>query len=213
MGAECWINNLHFHVLQTDQIFKDGITTLSHFPIEDAETSVFLESNLQHTDEGEINMFSIGVQFLLTTDWPIPAFVVKPMPSERPTAEEGLPSMEMLEGSDPTESVAHAVGVLLNLMIDSNIPHNLMIADKGERVFLIPRKFDMLINAANFSTEYTDVCGLVKCKNESTFGSVSYDLFDKFLRKEVAIDTETFNKIKTDLVAKFEKEYHCTKYD
>ncbi len=121
--------------------------------------------------------------------------------------------MQMLEGSEPTESVAHAVGVLLNLLIDSNIPHNLMIADKGEWVFLIPRKFDMLINAANFSTEYTDVCGLVKCKNESTFDSVSYDLYDKFLRKEVAIDTETFNKIKTDLVTKFEKEYHCTKYD
>ena len=93
---------------------------------------MFLESNLQHTDEGEINMFSIGVQFSVTTDWPIPAFVVKPMPSERPETEDELPSMQMLEGSEPTESVAHAVGVLLNLLIDSNIPHNLMIADKGE---------------------------------------------------------------------------------
>lgn len=41
-----------------------------------------------------------------------------------------------------------------------------MFADKGESAYVIPRKFDMLINAAHFSTEWNDLCGLIKCKDE-----------------------------------------------
>ena len=52
------------------------------FPIEQAGTRVFLESTLKHLDEGEINMFKVGVTFSETTDWPIPAFVIKPKPTE-----------------------------------------------------------------------------------------------------------------------------------
>lgn len=137
MGAECWINNLHFHLVSTDHLFTPDITPINAFPIERAKTSVFLESTLKHNDENEINMFTVGVTFALTEDWPIPAFVIKPKPSESP-ANEHMSDIEALEGTDPTESVAHAVGVLLNILIDKNIPHNLMIADRGETVFVIP---------------------------------------------------------------------------
>ena len=76
MGAECWINNLHFHLLNTDEIFNQENLTSKTFPIEAAATEIFFRSTLKHRNEEEINMFSIGVQFSLTTDWPIPAFVI-----------------------------------------------------------------------------------------------------------------------------------------
>jgi hypothetical protein len=115
-------------------------------------------------------MFTIGVTYSITEDWPIPTFVIKPIKEEKQEKSE----MEALEGSDPTESVAHAVGVLLNILIDNNIPHNIMVADKGETVFVIPRKFDMLINAASFSTEWNDLCGIIKCKDENSFKTIDF---------------------------------------
>lgn len=110
-------------------------------------------------------MYSVGVSFALTEDWPIPAFVIKPLKDEETESSGPVNTMDALDNSDPTESVAHAVGVLLNILIDQNIPHNLMIADQGETVYVIPRKFDMLIHAVNFSTEWNDLCGLIKCKD------------------------------------------------
>ncbi len=81
-------------------------------------------------------MFKVGVTFSETTDWPIPAFVIKPKPTEENQQQET--DLEALDQSDPTQSVAHAVGVLINILIDSNIPHNLMFADKGESAYVIP---------------------------------------------------------------------------
>lgn len=109
--------------------------------------------------------------------------------------------------ADPNASVAHAVGVILNILIDNNIPHNLLIADQGETVYVIPRKFDLLINAINFSTEFNDLCGLVKCKDEKSFESLTEAQYQKFLKKDVALNAETFDKVKSDLISKFTKEY------
>lgn len=85
-----------------------------------------------------------------------------------------------------------------------------MIADKGETVFVMPRKFDMLINAAHFSTEWNDLCGIVKCKDEGSFKSIDFTQYSKFLKKEVALDADTLGKVKKSLLDKFVKEYNCT---
>jgi len=87
-----------------------------------------------------------------------------------------------------------------------------MFADNGETAYVIPRKFDMLINAAHFSTEWNDLCGLIKCKDENSFKTIDYQHYAKFLRKEVALDQETLVKIKKVLVEKFSKEYNCTAF-
>ena len=77
------------------------------------------------------------------------------------------PSLE-----EAQESLAHAVGVALNYFIDNNQPHNILIADEGMTVYLIPRKFDMLIDNLTFFTSFETLCGFVKCKNENTFRSL-----------------------------------------
>jgi hypothetical protein len=126
----------------------------------------------------EINMYSIGVVFYITDEWPIRTFVVKPLKKEEVAVEETENTLG--ESADATASIAHAVGVLLNILIDNNIPHNLLISEQGEVVYVIPRKFDLLINAANFSTEFNDLCGLVKCKDEKTFENLTESQYQKF---------------------------------
>lgn len=209
MGAECWINNLHFHLLSSHLVFKE-FEGVENFPIEGCKINKILDSTLQHKSEDEINMYSVGVEFYITEDWPIKTFVIKPLKKEEEETKDEPNTLG--ETSDATASVAHAVGVILNILIDNNIPHNLLISEQGEAVYVIPRKFDLLINAANFSTEFNDLCGLIKCKDEKTFENITESQYQKFLKKEVALDTETFNKVRDELVAKFTKEYDCNEY-
>lgn len=54
-------------------------------------------------------------------------------------------------------------------MIDANIPHNILIADEGMTVYLIPRKFDMLIEGVQFFTSFESLCGMIKFKNETAY--------------------------------------------
>ena len=204
MGAEWWINNLHFHLLSSHLVFNE-VDGINRFPIEDCTITKFLESTLVHKSEDETNMFNVGVTYYVTEDWPVKSFVVKPLKKE---GDGDLETENTLKDvADQTSSVAHAVGVFLNIMIDSNIPHNLLIADQGETVYIIPRKFDLLINAVSFSTEFNDLWGLVKCKDKKTFESLTELQYQKFLKKEVSLDTESFTKIKDDLISKFVKEY------
>lgn len=78
-----------------------------------------------------------------------------------------------------------------------------MFSDKGESAYVIPWKFDMLINASHFSTEWNDLCGLIKCKDENSFKTIDYTTYAKFLKKEVALDADSFLKIKNVLLQKF----------
>lgn len=87
-----------------------------------------------------------------------------------------------------------------------------MFADKGETAYVIPRKFDMLINASHFSTEWNDLCGLIKCKDENSFKTIDFGTYSKFLWKEVALDQDSLQKVKKILIEKFTKEYNCTVY-
>jgi hypothetical protein len=54
-------------------------------------------------------------------------------------------------------------------MIEQNIPHNILITDEGMTVYVIPRKFDMLIENVPFYTSFESVCGFIKYKTKQFF--------------------------------------------
>lgn len=131
MGADCIINNLHVHVLTTDALFGPDATT---FPIETADKSLFFKTNLKHKSAEEIDMYNCGVRFGEVIGWPLQTLIISPDITDESTSLE-----------DAQESLAHVTGVVVNHLIDANIPHNMLIADEGMTVYLIPRKFDLLI--------------------------------------------------------------------
>lgn len=131
MGADCIINNLHFHLLTTDQLFGEDFEM---FPIEAADKALFFKSNLKHKSDDEINMYNCGVRFGEVQGWPLQTLLISPDIIDESTSLE-----------DAQESLAHAAGVVINHLIDSNIPHNILVADEGMTLYIIPRKFDMLI--------------------------------------------------------------------
>lgn len=157
MGADCIINNLHFHVLRTELLFGEG---MEMFPIEQADKQLFFKSSLKHKAEGEIDMFNCGVRFGEVLGWPMQTLLLSPHIEDENTELE-----------DAQEALAHAAGVVLNHLIEANIPHNILIADEGMTMYIIPRKFDMLIEGVQFFTSFESLCGFVKFKNEQAYTS------------------------------------------
>lgn len=133
------------------------------FPIENVDKALFFRTNLVHKSKEEINMYQCGVRFgEVLGGWPVRTLVLSPEISN-----ESETSLE-----DAQEALSHAAGVVLNHLIDKNIPHNLLIADEGMTIYIIPRKFDLLIEGVNFFTSFESLCGFVKCKTEGGYKTI-----------------------------------------
>jgi len=59
-------------------------------------------------------------------------------------------------------------------LIDQNIPHNILVADEGMTLYIIPRKFDMLIENVQFFTSFESLCGFVKCKSSDAYQNYDF---------------------------------------
>ena len=117
-------------------------------------------------------MYSCAVRFGELSDiWPVKTLVLSPDIGE--TNEET--SLE-----DAQEALAHTTGIVLNYFIDQNIPHNLLIADDGMTIYVIPRKFDLLIERVEFHTSFETLCGFIKYKNKDAFekNAIHDNVFD-----------------------------------
>jgi len=88
-----------------------------------------------------------------------------------------------------------------------NIPHNLLIADEGMTVYIIPRKFDLLIENVAFFTSFESLCGFVKCKTDAAFKVCEYGDIYKQMSQSVSVGQTDFERMKTELIEKFMKEY------
>lgn len=196
MGADCISNSLHFHVVYSDLLFQDA-TGQSVFPIENAEKRLFFRSSLKHKSEDEVNMYNCGVRFGEVVGWPVKTLILSP-----DINGEGEASLE-----DAQEALSHTAGVVLNYLIDKNIPHNILIADEGMTLYIIPRKFDLLIENVNFFTSFETLCGFVKCKLEPAFKNMKADEFSKRVSSGVSLKESEFEAIKKELVEKFLGEY------
>lgn len=108
MGADCIINNLHFHLLSCDNLFPAvKKESQMQFPIEGADKKLFFRSNLKHRDAEEINMYNCGVRFGEILNFPVKALLISPDIVSDDTSLE-----------DAQEALAHACGVIINHMID-----------------------------------------------------------------------------------------------
>ena len=199
MGADCIINNLHFHVLDTELLFGNSVEM---FPIEAADKRLFFTSTLRHKDEGEINMYNCGVRFGEVVGWPMKTLLISP------NIESDETSLE-----DAQEALAHTAGVVLNYMIDQNIPHNILVADEGMTLYIIPRKFDMLIEGVQFFTSFESLCGFVKFKTEAGFNDTSLALVNEQLASQVSYSQDDFEQLKETLVQKFDNSYVSQRID
>lgn len=128
-------------------------------------------------------MYNCGVRFGELKGWPIYTLVLSP----------DIKNEEEASLEDAQEALAHTAGVVLNYMIDKNIPHNLLIADDGMTIYIIPRKFDLLIENVTFFTSFETLCGFIKCKVEMSYKNMKYEEFYKRINSSVSLKDTEFN--------------------
>ena len=196
MGAECIANNLHFHLFHVDDLYKN-LGGQSALPIEFAEKKLFFKTNLKHKNKDEVDMYNCGVRFGELVNWPLKTLILSPDQS----------SDQEIALEDAQEALSHTAGVFLNYLIDQNIPHNILISDDGLTIYIIPRKFDLLIENSNFNTGFETLCGYVNCKVEMAYKNVKYEEFCKRMSAAVSLKQSEFDTIKKDMVTKFLTEY------
>ena len=108
---------------------------------------------------------------------------------------------------DAQEALAHACGVAINLMIDVNMPHNILVTDEGMTVYVVPRKFDMVIENVPFYTSFESLCGFVKYKSADAFEQADESRVMQLLSEKVSLSQAEFDDFQQKLVSKFMKEY------
>lgn len=74
-------------------------------------------------------------------------------------------------------------------------------------VYILPRKFDLLIENMNFFTSFETLCGFIKCKGENAYKGIRFDDYYKRMSQAVSLKESEFVEIKEDLIKKFQSEY------
>ena len=110
-------------------------------------------------------MYSCPVRFGELTDWPCQTLILSPDIDN-----------ESISLEDAQEALAHTAGIVLNYLIDQNIPHNILMADEGMTLYIIPRKFDLLIENIQFFTSFETLCGFIKFKTQKAFEETSSEM-------------------------------------
>jgi hypothetical protein len=192
LAGGCVINHLHCEVIFIDDF------GLEHLPIEKSNKEAVLTTKFQHKekkDDDEVCMLDDKFEVTLyTTDYYINSWKVE--------VKEIQHEHKLLE-SNFNLSIATMVNFILTKLIDQSIPHNILITDKGQSFFIIPRKY---IDSSNTKLEYNtcwnDLVGLTTFKTSLPETDISINL-----KENVSLDDTDFKQLTLALKESFSDLY------
>ncbi|OMJ85994.1 hypothetical protein SteCoe_12562 [Stentor coeruleus] len=185
LGANSDINHLHFNILFSE--------TFGGFPVEKAHRKLLKQSSLQHKNPDEINMFNIGVG-LYELDFPAKCLLICPI---NEINDENM--------SDGIESVGNVTGMVLNNLIENNIPHSIMVAGNKIEVYVFPRVFQEEFSIGKAS--FLDLSGIVCTHKEEFFNDADVEQCRNYLAG-LSADDNTWGKTKGYIIQLLEKLYN-----
>lgn len=127
-------------------------------------------------------------------DYPVHAFVVTPADPKADIAEI-------------FSSLSFAAGAIINFFIDLDIPHNMMIADKGQTIYIIPRKFEREFKDFNIHASWLEIAGLAVSRSKDAHQAMTAESFEKTLSTEVSLEKTEFETLKTKVNEFFTSKY------
>ena len=74
-------------------------------------------------------------------------------------------------------------------------------------MYIIPRKFDLLIENVPFFTSFESLCGFVKFKTQEAYDTYDFNQVATMMQQNVSLSDEDFTRMKQEIVQKFLKEY------
>jgi hypothetical protein len=98
--------------------------------------------------------------------------------------------------------------IFLSLLIGKELPYNLIIGDKGQSIYIIPRNFEN--KNLGFNSTWLDLAGLITIHSEVLNKQVTkegYKVLTELLSTEVSIEESLFNELSKEIIVKFEKQF------
>jgi hypothetical protein len=102
---------------------------------------------------------------------------------------------DAIQSNSFQNSIAHCANLISSRLIDAEIPHNLIITDKGRTFYFIPRQFENQLLQIN--TCWNDLAGLVTVKKSEDFEDLALneDKILNILRDNVSLRGDAFESL------------------
>lgn len=177
---------------------------MTNLPIENVKAKLIFKSNFDYKNENEIKLvtnllkqyegISVSVSSLEyhVYCWKIDAVKI--------TNDENI-SYE--------DSISHVVDTILAILLEKEVPHNLLISNQGKTIYVIPRKFHQ--SELTFNTCWNDICGLPTFKEEEKFNSFKETDYIEILQNNVTVSKEEFSQFTEMIIEKFGSVYSIEK--
>lgn len=188
LGANAQINQLHLHLF-----FLDQLSQISGLAVESANRNLLHECSLKHRDESEVNMYDVGVLLHEVVDYPLRCFLITPNQEVDPEGD-----------ADACEAISTIVGILINHLIDKNVPHNLLISDFGKAVYIFPRKFQPE-DVLGFS--FLEASGVVRVPKREQYDNMSAEELQNIFKEKVGCTEEVYEETKEFFINLLNKIY------
>ena len=105
-------------------------------------------------------------------------------------------------------SLSFVGGLILLNLLERDIPHNLLIADRGCTMYIIPRQHESKqANLDKLRCGFFEISGLAICWEKDFYDKLDKATFEEYLTKYVSLPDKEFDQIKEDLKKSLIKSY------
>ena len=95
-------------------------------------------------------------------------------------------------------SLAFVAGTFINLLLDNDIPHNMILAGQGKTVYIFPRKDQKANTSTDMKSSWIELAGIAICLSEESFDKMKYDVYNQILKEEVKLEESKYESIKKE---------------
>ena len=98
--------------------------------------------------------------------------------------------------------------IILSHLISLELPHNLLIADKGQSITIIPRKFTN--DDSSFNSTWLDIAGLPVVHDEKLISQIKekgVTVLEEKMNKDISLSNDDFESISKELIEKFSNQF------
>jgi ATP adenylyltransferase/5',5'''-P-1,P-4-tetraphosphate phosphorylase II len=127
-------------------------------------------------------------------NYPVRGFVLRPIE-------------ENAELGDIYSSISFVAGTITNYLLEKLIPHNLIVADKGLTIYIIPRQHEDTYKIKSLRCAWLEIAGLALCRDEETYNTLTKKGFEEILTNHVSLTEKEFGDIREHVIGVFKKNY------
>jgi hypothetical protein len=108
---------------------------------------------------------------------------------------------------DQYNSISFLAGTITNILLEREIPHNLLFSDGGRTLFIFPRKHQSYGKTEGLGLAWLELSGYVICWNKEVYEIITGEMLEKVAKEEVDLEEKDFNDVKNQIIEIINKTF------